>query len=93
MGAEKRQHERRSAPGVGLVNVYAVEDGKRRFLCSSLLQDISDGGISIRTDVEVPMGAALRLKNRAIDYDVRVTRCSPMSGGYFIGLAFAKEPL
>lgn len=91
MGAEKRQHERKSAPGVGLVNVYAIEEGKRRFICSSLLQDISESGVGIRTDVELPQGAILRLKNRVVDYDVRVRRCSQMSGGFLIGLEFVKE--
>ena len=93
MAADKRRYQRRPAPGVGLVNVYALGPGRRKFLCCSLLQDISEGGVGIRTDVALPKGTALQLDNRCIEYNVRVTRCSAAGGGFLIGLEFEKEPL
>ena len=57
-GRDNRRYQRRSAPSVGLVNVYALGQGRRKFLRCSLLQDISDGGVGIRTDVALPKGTA-----------------------------------
>jgi len=91
MGLDKRRHQRRPAPDVGIVNVYRMIEGKRVFLCSSLLHDISESGVGIRTDEELTTGSELRLKNRAVEYDVKVMRCQAEADGFFIGLEFVKQ--
>jgi PilZ domain len=89
MSFNKRLHERISAPDVGLVDVYRLDTGARTFICSSLLQDISEGGVGIQTDSGLPPGATLHLHNRFVSYYTKVVRCVEVDGVFIVGLQFA----
>jgi hypothetical protein len=83
-----RRYERKPAPQVGLVEVFCERSGRKQKVATSILLDISRGGVGIQLDRRVYTGEILYLSNRFINYTARVCHCTPNATGYKVGLQF-----
>jgi hypothetical protein len=83
-----RKYERKSAPGVGLLEVSCERSGRKQKIATSILLDISRGGVGIQLDRRVYSGEILHLSNRFVNYTARVCHCTPTKCGYKVGLEF-----
>ena len=88
----RRKHKRLPAPEVGLVDVFRFANpGVKRRIGPSLLEDISAGGLAIRMDFPIPVGAVLYLSNRSVAYTAVVRYCVPNEVGFKLGLEFRSK--
>jgi hypothetical protein len=83
-----RKYERKPAPQVGLLDVSCERSGRRQKIATSILLDISRGGVGIQLDRRVYSGEILYLANRYATYTARVCHCTPTNVGYKVGLEF-----
>lgn len=83
-----RRYERKPAPEVGLVEVFCARSGRKQKIGTSLLLDISRGGVGIQVDHRVHTGEVLHLANRYVTYTARVCHCTANKTGYKVGLEF-----
>lgn len=83
-----RKYERKQAPEVGLVDVSCQRSGRKQKIATSMLLDISRGGVGIQVDHRVYTGEILHLSNRYVTYTARVCHCTPNATGYKVGLEF-----
>jgi hypothetical protein len=88
----RHKHKRVPAPDVGLVDVFRfVNSGAKRRMGPSLLEDISQGGLTIRVDFPIPVGAVLYLSNRSVSYTAVVRYCVPNEVSFKLGLEFKSK--
>jgi hypothetical protein len=83
-----RKFERKPAPQVGLIDVFYERSGRKQKIATSILLDISRGGLGIQLDRRVYNGEILYLSNRFVSYTARVCHCTPTATGYKVGLQF-----
>lgn len=83
-----RKFERKPAPQVGLVDVLCERAGRREKIATSILLDISRGGVGIQLERRVYAGDILHLSNRFVNYTARVCHCTLTKVGYKVGLEF-----
>lgn len=87
-GKKPRRYERKPAPQVGLLEVFCERSGRKQKVATSLLLDVSRGGVGIQLDHRVHSGEILYLSNRFVNYTARVCHCTPNKTGYKVGLEF-----
>jgi hypothetical protein len=68
--------------------VFCERSGRKQKVASSILLDISRGGVGIQLDRRVYTGEILHLSNRYVAYTARVCHCTPNKTGYKVGLEF-----
>jgi len=87
--ADHRASPRKRAPNVGLLDVWAVlEGGSKKYLGSSLLIDVSRGGIAIQLDKAVQANTKLWIHNKLFSQCATVRHCKNLGGTFRLGLQF-----
>lgn len=85
---ERRNNSRNAAPNLGLVSVYVRSslNGQRKDLGSSIMRDISGGGIAIQMDKPIAVGQKVYLENHYVRHVAQVRHCLALEAGFRVGL-------
>jgi hypothetical protein len=76
----------------GLIDVFGrTMPSSRSRLGPALVHNISERGARLQMDVRLPVGAALRLRNRYSDFAGTVRHCTAGISGYVIGIEFDRR--
>lgn len=89
----RRLFPREPASSIGLLDVYRISQlGNRQRLGSSLLVDVSKGGVGTQLDFPVKPGEILFLQNKKFERHAVVRHCQSVGGSYKVGLKFCAPP-
>ncbi|MDZ4798181.1 MAG: hypothetical protein SGI92_08470 [Bryobacteraceae bacterium] len=90
---DHRLFPREQAASIGLLTVYRITPlGNRQRIGSSLLVDVSKGGVGTKLDFPVRVGEILFLQNKTFERHVVVRHRWPLPVGYQVGLKFCAPP-
>lgn len=87
---ERRRSDRQVSVGDGLIR-FANEKGERISAEATVL-NVTDGGMQVRTSVESPLDAYVRVSGRSLDCEGVVRYCTQDGNEYVLGVQFVNAP-